>query len=171
MSEVSSGGRTRHSRLVRHLRRRSPSAPPSFEERALDNGSVNALASSVGIGARHLNRLFAQHVGASPLAVAQTRRLHFAKRLIDETALPMTAVALAAGFGSLRRCNATFQETYGRTPRDLRKRRGDPTSDEVILTLAFRPPYDWAHVRDFLARRAVPMLLSLGVAVASFFRL
>jgi AraC family transcriptional regulator of adaptative response / DNA-3-methyladenine glycosylase II len=127
-----------------------------IEEGALDRGSVGALAASVGIGPRHLNRLFAQHIGASPIAVAQTRRLHFAKRLIDETSLPMTDIAVAAGFGSLRRFNATFQNTYGRAPRDLRKRRGGPNSQEVVLTLAFRPPYDWNHVRDFLARRAVP---------------
>jgi AraC family transcriptional regulator, regulatory protein of adaptative response / DNA-3-methyladenine glycosylase II len=123
---------------------------------ALNEGSVDALAARLGIGPRHLHRLFVQHVGASPIVVAQTRRLHFAKRLLDETTLPMTEIALAAGFGSVRRFNATFQKTYGRTPRELRKRHGAVSSDEVVLRLAFRPPYDWIQVRDFLAARAVP---------------
>lgn len=130
-----------------------------IHEGALDEASVDALATRVGVGARHLHRLFVQHVGASPLAVAHTRRLHFAKRLLDETDLPITQIALAAGFGSLRRFNDAFRTTYRRPPRELRKRRtagAGEGGDEVILRLAFRPPYDWAHVQDFLAVRAVP---------------
>jgi AraC family transcriptional regulator of adaptative response / DNA-3-methyladenine glycosylase II len=104
--------------------------------------------------------LFIQYVGASPIAVAQTRRLHFAKRLLDETELPITQIALAAGFGSIRRFNTAFQKTYARAPRELRKRpRGDSVSDardEVVLRLAYRPPYHWNQVRDFLATRALP---------------
>src|SRR5262249_30298040 len=126
----------------------------------LDQGSVDELATRLGIGPRHLHRLFVQHVGAPPIAVAQTRRLHFAKRLLDETELPITEIALAAGFGSLRRLNSAFQQTYGRAPRDLRRQRCDglfsQASSEVVLKLAFRPPYDWVQVRDFLAARAVP---------------
>src|ERR687898_176377 len=80
----------------------------------LDKESVDALAATVGVGSRHLHRLFIQHVGASPVVVAQTRRVQFAKRLIDDTDLPMTEIALAAGFGSLRRFNDAFQKTYGR---------------------------------------------------------
>ncbi len=131
-----------------------------IHEGALDEASVNSLAARIGVGARHLHRLFLQHVGASPMAVAQTRRLHFAKRLLDETDLPITQIALAAGFGSLRRFNDAFHKTYRRPPRELRKRRGGslPTEggDEVVLRLAFRPPYDWPHVHDFLATRAIP---------------
>jgi AraC family transcriptional regulator, regulatory protein of adaptative response / DNA-3-methyladenine glycosylase II len=126
---------------------------------ALDAASVDALAMRVGIGPRHLHRLFVQHVGAPPVVVAQTRRLHFAKRLLDETSLPMTEVARAAGFGSVRRFNHAFQTTYRRAPRDLRRQRrgaGAEDGDEVVLRLAYRPPYDWAHVRDFLAARALP---------------
>src|SRR5512132_1318812 len=81
----------------------------------LDEASVDALAARVGIGPRHLHRLFVQHVGASPIAVAQTRRLHFAKRLLDETDLPITEIALASGFGSVRRFNDTFLRTYRRS--------------------------------------------------------
>jgi len=130
-----------------------------IHEGALDDSSVDALAARVGIGPRHLHRLFVQHVGASPVVVAQTRRLHFAKRLLDETNLRMTEIALAAGFGSLRRFNHAFQTTYRRPPRELRRARRDasaPAGGEVVLRLAYRPPYDWAQVRDFLATRAVP---------------
>src|SRR5207247_1790556 len=93
-------------------------------------------------------------------AAAEARRLPFAKRLLDETDLPITEIALAAGFGSLRRFNDTFQRTYQRPPRELRRqRRGGLAAeggDEVVLRLAFRPPYDWPQVRDFLAARAMP---------------
>ncbi len=129
-----------------------------IQDGALDRGSVDELAAKIGIGPRHLHRLFVQHVGASPIAVAQTRRLHFAKRLLDETHLSITQIALASGFGSLRRFNDAFQKTYARAPRELRRLRRDTRSDdsEVVLRLAYRPPYDWTHVRDFLATRAIP---------------
>jgi AraC family transcriptional regulator, regulatory protein of adaptative response / DNA-3-methyladenine glycosylase II len=131
-----------------------------INEGALDEVSVGEFASRVGVGARHLDRLFLQHVGASPLAVAQTRRLHFAKRLLDESDLPMTQIALAAGFGSLRRFNDAFRKAYGRPPRELRRDRREPPAhgkgDEVTLALSYRPPYDWDHLRDFLALRATP---------------
>jgi AraC family transcriptional regulator, regulatory protein of adaptative response / DNA-3-methyladenine glycosylase II len=127
---------------------------------ALDEGVVEDLAARVGVGSRHLHRLFMRHVVAPPIAVAQTRRLHFAKRLLDQTLLPMTQIALASGFGSLRRFNHAFHETYGRALRELRKlRRGGQSatgSDEVVLRLSYRPPYDWAQVRDFLEKHAVP---------------
>jgi AraC family transcriptional regulator, regulatory protein of adaptative response / DNA-3-methyladenine glycosylase II len=131
-----------------------------IHEGALDERSVEALALRVGVGPRHLDRLFARHVGASPLAVAQTRRLHFAKRLLDETDLPITAIALASGYGSLRRFNDTFQKIYRRAPRELRRQRHEqseaPAGDAVALRLAYRPPYDWEHVRAFLALRTIP---------------
>jgi AraC family transcriptional regulator of adaptative response / DNA-3-methyladenine glycosylase II len=131
-----------------------------IQDGVLDQGSVNALATRLGIGPRHLHRLFLRHVGASPITVAQTRRLHFAKHLLDETDLPITEIALAAGFGSLRRFNDTFQRTYRRAPRELRRQRRDGLAaegaEEVVLRLAFRPPYDWRQVGGFLASRAVP---------------
>jgi AraC family transcriptional regulator of adaptative response / DNA-3-methyladenine glycosylase II len=131
-----------------------------IQEGALDETSVEELAARLGIGPRHLHRLFVQHLGAAPLTVAQTRRLHFAKRLLDETDLPMAEVALASGFGSVRRFNDAFQRTYARAPREIRsRRRVEPARgprDEVVLRLPFRPPYDWEQVRDFFALRAVP---------------
>src|SRR5262249_26072442 len=82
-----------------------PRALRLTQDGVLDETGVDALASRLGIGPRHLRRLFLQHVGASPITVAQTRRLHFAKHLLDETELPITEIALAAGFGSVRRFN------------------------------------------------------------------
>ena len=131
-----------------------------IQEGGLDGQAVSEFAARLGLGPRHLNRLFHRHVGASPRAIAQTRRLHFAKRLIDETDLPMTEIAHAAGFGSLRRFNDVVRSTYGAPPRELRQQRREQrpciTAGEVCLTLAYRPPYDWGHMREFLAQRALP---------------
>ncbi|MFV0411126.1 MAG: bifunctional transcriptional activator/DNA repair enzyme AdaA, partial [Paracoccus sp. (in: a-proteobacteria)] len=85
---------------------------------ALDDGGVEDLAERLGVTSRHLRRLFHQHLGASPLAVAHTQRLHFAKRLIDQTALGMRDIAIASGYGSTRRFNDAFHKTYGRPPRE-----------------------------------------------------
>ena len=130
-----------------------------IEGGALDEDSVEALAGRLGIGPRHLLRLFVRHVGASPVAVAQTRRLHFAVCLLEETRLPITEIAMAAGFGSCRRFNDAFRNTYRRAPSELRraKRSGAATSDrkEVVLRLAYRPPYDWDHLLSFLAARSI----------------
>jgi len=96
-----------------------------IETGALDaGGTVAALAARLGIGPRHLTRLFRRHLGASPGAVAQTRRVQRAKRLLDTTALPMTAIAAEAGFASLRRFNEAFRQSYRCAPSDLRRRRG-----------------------------------------------
>ena len=126
-------------------------------EGALDDGNVEALAKRLGVTSRHLRRLFTRHVGASPLAVAHTQRLHFAKRLIDQTALPMQAVSAAAGFGSVRRFNDTFRKTYGRTPRELRGSREPLASDAALsVLLPYRRPYGWRGLLDFYAGRATP---------------
>jgi len=125
----------------------------------LDHKTVDELADRLGIGPRHLHRLFLRHVGAPPLAMALTRRLHFAKRLIDETQLPITEIAFAAGFKSIRRFNSAFQETFSRAPRELRRHplvQSAAGADDVVLRFAFRPPYDWPQLRDYLARRAAP---------------
>jgi len=129
-----------------------------IEEGFLDRSSVEELAARLGLGARHLHRLFVQHVGAPPVSMAQTRRLHFAKRLLDETTLPITDIAFAAGFNSVRRFNSAFQQTFRRPPRDFRRNRHErPVNhqDEIVLRLTYRPPYDWEQVREFLAARAV----------------
>jgi AraC family transcriptional regulator, regulatory protein of adaptative response / methylated-DNA-[protein]-cysteine methyltransferase len=88
---------------------------------ALDDDGVEVLAGRLGIGARHLSRLFRKHVGASPTQVARTARVQRAKRLIDGTHLPMTEIALGSGFRSLRRFNAVFAEVYQRSPTEIRR--------------------------------------------------
>jgi AraC family transcriptional regulator of adaptative response / DNA-3-methyladenine glycosylase II len=142
------------SRALRHI-----------ESGALDREGLDALAARLGVGERHLRRLFVEHVGAAPLAVAQTRRVQLAKKLIDETALPMTRIALDAGFPSVRRFNATIARIYGRTPSDLRRRapgrstreHGGPEEGRPLrLQLAYRPPFDWRRLADYLGPRAIP---------------
>jgi AraC family transcriptional regulator, regulatory protein of adaptative response / methylated-DNA-[protein]-cysteine methyltransferase len=88
---------------------------------ALDRAPVEALAESLGVGARHLTRLFDKHLGASPGQVARTARVQRAKRLLDATELPITEIALQAGFRSLRRFNAVFAEVYKRSPTEIRR--------------------------------------------------
>lgn len=125
-----------------------------------DEGSLERLAERVGVGGRQLRRLFQQHLGASPLTVAQTRRVHFAKQLIHDTRMPMAEVALAAGFNSIRRFNETFQQLYGRPPSSLRRKAtGRPeisARDGVALLLRYRPPFDWSGLLASLAREADP---------------
>jgi AraC family transcriptional regulator, regulatory protein of adaptative response / DNA-3-methyladenine glycosylase II len=124
---------------------------------ALNGDAVDDLAGRLGIGERQLRRLFRKHLGASPNVVAQTRRVLFAKQLISDTTLSMTEVALAAGFGSVRRFNDTFQKLYGRPPRSLRRDGAVVTIGSAVdLTLTFKPPYDWAAIIGFLATRAIP---------------
>lgn len=120
---------------------------------------IDALADRLGITARHLRRLFLQHLGATPLEVALTRRVHFAKKLLDETTVPMHQVAAAAGFGSIRRFNSVIRRTYARTPTAIRRLaggRGAADARRYEFRLAYRPPYDWAAMLAFLAARATP---------------
>ncbi len=93
-----------------------------IEDGALDEADVEALAARLGIGARHLTRLFRRHLDTTPLAAARTARIQRAKRLIDTTDLGMTDIALAAGFGSVRSFNAAFQQVYRRAPSMLKRR-------------------------------------------------
>jgi AraC family transcriptional regulator, regulatory protein of adaptative response / DNA-3-methyladenine glycosylase II len=128
-------------------------------EGALDGegNSVEKMAERLGLGERQLRRLFLQHLGASPVSVAQTRRVLFAKQLLHETHMPMTEVAAAAGFGSLRRFNETFRDLFHRPPSALRRKTSQPGIDaEVKLRLRYRPPYDWQSMLGFLKTRAIP---------------
>ncbi|MEZ4331126.1 MAG: AlkA N-terminal domain-containing protein [Myxococcota bacterium] len=128
-----------------------------IESGALDGaGDVEALAMRLGIGARHLRRLFEAHLGATPRDVAQLRRVLFAKQLLDETRLSMGAIAESAGFGSVRRFNACMRAVYGRPPSALRARAASTKTAGLALSLPYRPPFDWAAALAFLARRALP---------------
>lgn len=127
---------------------------------ALDEDGVDALAQRLGVGERQLRRQFRQHLGASPVTVAQTRRVLLAKQLIHETRLPMAEIAFAAGFGSIRRFNEIFLNLFGRAPGALR--RSDKPDvpagpqGEIKLLLRYRPPYDWNGMLAFLRLRAIP---------------
>jgi AraC family transcriptional regulator of adaptative response / DNA-3-methyladenine glycosylase II len=131
-----------------------------ISEGALDvpGASVESLADRLGVGERQLRRLFQTHLGASPLAVAQTRRVLFAKALIHQTHLPMTEVALAAGFGSVRRFNEVFHALFARPPASLRRlgQQAKTSAAGVTLLLRYRPPYDWDAMIGYLATRAIP---------------
>ena len=128
-------------------------------EGALDGAgnSVESLAARLDMGERQLRRLFLQHIGASPISVAQTRRVLFAKQLIHDTTMPMAAVATAAGFSSVRRFNETFVKLFQRPPRALRRRSAASDQERgVVLRLSYRPPYDWNSMLAWLEARAIP---------------
>lgn len=136
-----------------------------IEGGAMDSGDVDALASRLGVGERQLRRLFRQHLGASPVAVAQTRRVLLAKQLIQETLLPMGEVALASGFGSVRRFNETFQQLFGRPPGALRRSQAAEASSAIAgitVRLPYRGPYDWVAMISFLSARAIPGVESVS---------
>ena len=129
-------------------------------EGALDDGGLDRLAERLGVTARHVRRLFLRHLGATPLDVAVTRRLHFAKKLVDETSLPFEQVAFAAGFGSVRRFNSEIRRVYARTPTQLRRLAGKRDvggeRERYQFRLAYRPPYDWPALVDALRAWAIP---------------
>jgi AraC family transcriptional regulator of adaptative response / DNA-3-methyladenine glycosylase II len=130
-----------------------------ISERGLEDGGVEALSERLGIGSRHLRRLFLRHLGATPSAVAQTGRLHFAKKLIDETNLPMMQVALSSGFGCVRRFNEAIRSVYQRTPTQIRAlapRTPSQPQNQYLFHLHYRPPYNWKRVLQFLAARVAP---------------
>lgn len=137
-----------------------------------EEAGIEELAEKLGVGGRQLRRLFRQHLGASPIAVAQTRRVLFAKQLLHETRLPMAEVALAAGFGSVRRFNEVFHGLFGRAPGALRRESGGAESrggqsregesgaaagevSAVTVRLKYRAPYDWGAALGFLRARAI----------------
>lgn len=128
---------------------------------ALDaaDADIETLAGRVGLGGRQLRRLFMQHLGASPIAVAQTRRVLFAKQLIQDTRMPMGEIALAAGFGSVRRFNEIFRHLFQRPPSALRHARSSSRTGEhlagVTVLLRYKPPYDWPAMLAFLEARAI----------------
>lgn len=142
---------------------------------ALDGGGTEAgLAHRLGVSARHLRRLFTEHVGTTPDQVARSRRAHFARRLLDDTDLPITQIAFAAGFGSVRQMNRQVQTTFRATPGELRARRR--RTDRLVadggleLRLPVRSPYEWRPLLEFLAARAVPGVEAVDVASGSYRR-
>ena len=144
---------------------RAPSTAPAHPlvERAMaiiaegENPDEPGLAERLGVGERQLRRLFAAHLGASPKAVMQTRRHLLARQLVVETDLPLTEVALAAGFDSLRRFNHVFRTLYGQPPSLMRRSATRPRMERgLTLSLPYRPPYDWPGIIAVLKAHAIP---------------
>jgi AraC family transcriptional regulator, regulatory protein of adaptative response / DNA-3-methyladenine glycosylase II len=139
--------------------RLAQAAASMMEDRTLEKDGLGTIATRLGITDRHLRRAFSAEFGVSPVEFAQTQRLLLAKRLLTDTALPVTDVAFASGFGSVRRFNALFKHRYRLKPSQLRERRsGAPeaaSADVLNFELSFRPPFDWPAVGAFLGVRAI----------------
>jgi AraC family transcriptional regulator of adaptative response / DNA-3-methyladenine glycosylase II len=138
--------------------RLAQAAASLLEDRTLDEAGLDAIALRLGITDRHLRRAFGAEFGVSPVEFAQTQRLLLAKRLLTDTSLPVTEVAYASGFGSLRRFNALFKQRYRLQPSQLRRHmhgNGAAASDALNFELSYRPPYDWPAVSAFLGARAI----------------
>jgi AraC family transcriptional regulator, regulatory protein of adaptative response / DNA-3-methyladenine glycosylase II len=152
-----------------HLARRRPRGSASavvsralrlIHEGALDAGKVEQLAGRVGLGSRHLRRLFVQHLGTSPIKIASTRRVHFARNLLDQNQLPITKIASYSGFKSIRQFNHAVRATFDFSPSELRKLRSGvkPSANYggITLHLPYRPPFDWQAIIRFLKPRETP---------------
>ncbi len=155
------------------MRARARKAGERIASGALDGQHLHVLAKELGTSERHLRRAVERELGATPVALAQTRRLLTAKQLLTDTQLPIAQVAMASGFGSLRRFNALFQSQYRLAPTALRRNTsarcdgqaqrarsdGDvivAPGDVVRISLSYRPPFAWDALMDFLAGRAIP---------------
>lgn len=132
-------------------------------EGALNDGSVDDLAAELGVSARHLRRATEARLGVSPIDLAQSRRLALAKQLLQDTALPLTAIAFAAGFGSVRRFNAAFLDRMGKPPSAMRRAHApESAAGGLTLRLDYRPPYEWSQLLAFLVKRAIPGVEVVG---------
>jgi AraC family transcriptional regulator of adaptative response / DNA-3-methyladenine glycosylase II len=134
-----------------------------------DDEGVEQLAGRLGVTGRHLRRLFLQHLGATPLDVALTRRVHFAKKLLDETTLPINQVAFASGFGSVRRFNGQIRRTFKRTP-DMIDYCGELTGASPWNGTRVSAAYDWDSMLAFLRTRATPSSVWTRTAIAALSR-
>jgi AraC family transcriptional regulator, regulatory protein of adaptative response / DNA-3-methyladenine glycosylase II len=127
---------------------------------ALDDGTEAELGARLGVSARHLRRLFTTHLGVTPDGLARSARVHFARRLLDDTDLTITEIAFATGFGSVRQFNRACQETFRESPRMLRARRRKAdrlvADGGLLLRLSFCGPLDWDALLAYLAARAIP---------------
>jgi AraC family transcriptional regulator, regulatory protein of adaptative response / DNA-3-methyladenine glycosylase II len=161
----------------------APSSPAvSLEEalyaavraRALEGDSVDELAACAGFSARQLRRLMVRAFGVAPVEIMQTERLLFAKKLLQETKLPVAQIALSAGFGSIRRFNALFHARYSLSPTALRRQSDiEPLSgqsDTIQLRLAYRPPLAWRQLLQYLSGRAVPGVEHVDAGLAFYAR-
>lgn len=136
--------------------RLAQSAAGMIEDGSLNEASIECITQRLGVTDRHLRRVFKSEFGVSPVEYAQTHRLLLAKRLLTDTALPVTHVAMASGFGSLRRFNTLFRTRYRLSPTDLRKHvQNGATADVLNFALSYRTPFDWNALVAFLGKRAI----------------
>ena len=129
-----------------------------IDEARFDRTSIETLAEKLGVTDRHLRRLFETHLGASPIEIIITKRLHTAKQLVTETNRPLSEIAHAVGFQSIRRFNDAFKKLFDRTPSDFRERRlpqttqNSGTNGAFKLSMVVHEPYDWSTVLKYLGR-------------------
>ncbi len=146
----------------------------AIRARALLRDSVDELAAHAGFSARQLRRLMLRAFGVTPIEVMQTERLLFAKKLLQETALPTAQVALSAGFGSVRRFNALFHSRYALSPTTLRRQSGGEPAperpDTLKLRLLYRPPLAWRELLEYHSRRAAPGVEAIDLSQQSYAR-
>ena len=134
-----------------------------IDEGALDDSRSEVLADRLAISERQLRRIFNTHLGTTPMAVARSRRSHLARRLLDDTDLPISTIAFAAGFGSVRQFNDVMRAVFDRTPSELRGRDAPASTDAPIrLRLSYRPPFDWLAVGGFIGERAIEGIETWG---------
>ena len=140
-----------------------------IEDGVANDIDLSLVAERIGVTDRHLRRIFSEEFGVSPVQYAQTHRLLLAKRLLTDTSLPVTDVAFASGFSSVRRMNALFAERYGFSPTRLRKDCADNDAaretDALTFVLPYRPPYDWTRLLAFFETRAIPGVESVAGGV------
>lgn len=129
---------------------------------ALQRGSVAALAQRLGVSERYVRKLFDTHIGTSPKAYALYQQCLFAKQLLHQTQLPITDIALASGFNSVRRFNDCFKQQIQLTPSAIRRHKKHTSHRQTLHTvtvlLSYRPPYHWQHMQRFLSKRVIPTL-------------
>lgn len=135
--------------------RLAASAISRIEDGSLTEKRLDEFAAEMGVTDRHLRRVIQSEFGVSPIELIQTQRLLLAKRLLTDTNLPVTEIAFASGFASLRRFNALFKERYRLNPTELRKNRTTTATETLTCELAYRPPFDWQSLLDYLKARAL----------------
>ncbi|MDX1568101.1 MAG: AlkA N-terminal domain-containing protein [Longimicrobiales bacterium] len=133
----------------------------------LNDHGVAELAAELGVSSRHLRRVLRTELGVTPVELAQTHRLAVAKQLLQDTAMPVSRVAFASGFSSIRRFNAVFSQRFSRPPSSIRRGSSRPASREggdetIAVRLDYRPPLAWRPLLRFLERRATPGIESVG---------
>ncbi|MDZ4835143.1 MAG: AlkA N-terminal domain-containing protein [Candidatus Melainabacteria bacterium] len=127
-----------------------------IEDGALTTGTLEELAGDMGISSRHLRRVVEKEFGVTPIELAQTQRLLYAKRLLTDSKLVITEIAFASGFASVRRFNALFKERYDLNPTDIRRAKTDKKLALLNCDINFTPPFDWNRVSSFLRVRSIP---------------